>query len=158
MNDNDYCIEHKLNDTNDIEIMFDDDVKYLNFLNDIECAPNGEYYSEIISRGFDINDNEMLCFIYPIVCDSSMFNSHDITQKINNLVELALDNWGFDKSQDVKKINMLNSFLEGLKFSRIIDSLLSFGKKDTILYVYEIVSQHVGEDQIINSNIFLSCW
>ena len=78
--------------------------------------------------------------------------NHKSSIKQRNIIkstEAMLDYWGLNGCQNVKKIERLNRFDDTFKFGQMLESLVCQDNKDLAITIYEIVSQHIGDDCIL---------
>jgi transcription initiation factor IIE alpha subunit len=134
--------------------MESDDASYIDFLNCLALAPNGMFYDQIIKKGFNIEDEQIFDFLFPLYNENlDIIN----VRKFEKLTELVFDYWGLNNSQDVNKIKLLNTPTHYKKLERMIKSLISQQRKDLALLTYEIISQHSDHDSIIHPMIAGKC-
>lgn len=136
---------------------------YINFLNGKLCTENGKTYSEIINYTSDDleNDHKFIQWIFPTtqpsdyaknvpiidIAELQTFIRDDptIIEKLKQSYNLMIKHWGLDDIQCIKNMEKLNGH-NALRLSRMLQSLVYHNQKSMALLTYEIVSQHIGDD------------
>lgn len=155
------------------EVKYFDTIDYIDFLNNKIKTENGKTYDEILKYDeIELDkDHRFIQWIFPTTTPSKctthlpiieinqlknlISRDRTIISKLVDSYEMMIKYWGLDGIQFIEKISRLNGH-DALRFSRMLQSLVYHGREDLALLAYELVSQHIGdENSVLNPLMYV---